>query len=53
MVANVLVDLGKFVVLFGVVLAIMFVFPFVMMAFFRRFCLGSPDKHLNTIRKVK
>jgi hypothetical protein len=53
MVANVLVDLVKFVVLFAAVLALMFVFPFLLMVFFRRFFLGNPEGKLNTIRKVK
>ncbi len=53
MVANVLVDLVKFVELFAGVLAIMFFFPFVLMIFFRRVFLGNPDSRLDTIRKVK
>ncbi|MDQ6601356.1 MAG: hypothetical protein M3176_13750 [Chloroflexota bacterium] len=53
MVANILLDLVRFVGLFAAVLAIMFVFPFIMMIFFRRFSLGNPDKDLNTIRRVK
>jgi len=53
MVANVLVDLVKFVGLFAGVLAIMFFFPFVLMIFFRRVFLGNPDSRLDTIRKVK
>jgi hypothetical protein len=53
MVANILLDLARFVGLFAAVLAIMFIFPFVMMVFFRRFFLGNPEKDLNTIRRVK
>jgi hypothetical protein len=53
MVANVLVDAVKFVALFGAVLAVMFLFPFLMMIFFRRFFLGNPDGKLDTIRRVK
>lgn len=53
MVANILIDGVKFVALFAAVLAVMFVFPFLMMVFFRRFCLGSPSGKLDTIRKVK
>jgi hypothetical protein len=53
MVANVLVDTVKFVALFGGVLLVMFLFPFLMMVFFRRFFLGNPEGKLNTIRKVK
>lgn len=53
MVANIVVDLARFVGLFAAVLAIMFVFPFIMMIFFRRFFLGNPEKNLNTIRRVK
>ena len=53
MVANVLAEGVKFVALFAAVLAVMFLFPFLMMVFFRRFFLGNPDKKLNTIRKVK
>ncbi len=53
MLANVLVDAVKFVGLFAGILAIMFVFPFLMMIFFRRFFLGNPEGKLNTIRKVK
>ncbi len=53
MVANILLDLVRFVGLFAAVLAIMFIFPFILMIFFRRFCLGNPQKDLNTIRRVK
>jgi hypothetical protein len=53
MVANVLAEGVKFVALFAAVLAVMFLFPFLMMVFFRRFFLGNPDGKLNTIRKVK
>jgi hypothetical protein len=53
MVANIVLDLARFVGLFAAVLAIMFVFPFVMMVFFRRFFLGNPEKDLNSIRRVK
>lgn len=53
MVANIVLDLVRFVGLFAVVLAIIFIFPFVMMVFFRRFFLGNPEKDLNSIRRVK
>ena len=53
MVANVSGRRVKFIALFAAVLAVMFVFPFLLMVFFRRFFLGNPDKKLNTIRKVK
>jgi hypothetical protein len=53
MVANVLVEGVKFIALFAAVLAVMFVFPFLLMVFFRRFFLGNPGDKLNTIRKVK
>ncbi|GEM_PF-6458512 len=53
MVANILLDGARFVGLFAAVLAIMFIFPFIMMIFFRRFFLGNPEKNLNTIRRVK
>lgn len=53
MVANILADSGKFIVLLAAVLAIGVVFPFVLMIFFRAVSLGSPTDKLNTIRKVK
>jgi len=53
MVANILLDLARFVGLFAAVLAIIFIFPFVMMVFFRRTFLGNPEKNLDTIRRVK
>jgi hypothetical protein len=53
MVANVLTEGVKFIALFAAVLAVMFLFPFLMMVFFRRFFLGNPDKKLDTIRRVK
>ncbi len=53
MVANILLDLVRFVGLFAAVLAIIFIFPFILMVFFRRFFLGNPEKDLNTIRRVK
>lgn len=53
MVANVLLDAVKFVALFGGVLVVMFLFPFLMMIFFRRFFLGNPEGKLDTIRRVK
>jgi hypothetical protein len=51
--ANILIDAVKFVALFAAVLAVMFLFPFLMMVFFRRFFLGNPDGKLDTIRRVK
>ena len=53
MVANIILDLARFVGLFAIVLAIIFIFPFVMMVFFRGFFLGNPEKNLNSIRRVK
>lgn len=53
MVANILVDGVKFIALFAAVLAVMFLFPFLLMVFFRRFFLGNPEGTLNTIRRVK
>jgi hypothetical protein len=53
MVANVLAEGVKFVALSAAVLAVMFLFPFLMMVFLRRFFLGNPDGKLDTIRKVK
>lgn len=53
MVANILMDVVRFVGLFAAVLAVIFLFPFIMMVFFRRFFLGNPEKDLNSIRRVK
>jgi hypothetical protein len=53
MVASILVDAVKFVVLFAAVIAVIFVFPFLMMVVFRRIFLGNPDGPLSTIRRVK
>ncbi len=53
MVASILVDAVKFVVLFAAVLAIIFIFPFLLMVVFRRIFLGNPGGPLSTIRRVK
>lgn len=53
LVANILIDGAKFIALFAAVLAVMFLFPFLMMVFFRRVFLGNPEGKLDTIRRVK
>ncbi len=53
MVASILVDAVKFVALFAAVLAIIFIFPFLLMVVFRRIFLGNPEGPLSTIRRVK
>lgn len=53
MVASVVIEAVKFVGFLGGVVAVMFVFPFILMWLFRHFALGTQRDHLNTIRKIR
>lgn len=48
-----LFDAIKAVGALGAVLALIVVFPFLLMWFFRRISIGTATKNLNTIRKVR
>ncbi len=50
--ASWLYEIAKFAALFGAVVLICFVFPFVMMFCFRVMFLGNPEK-LRTIKKYR